>query len=443
MKIYSREEVLKHNKTGDCWVIINNEVYDVSEFIKRHPGGSDIIESRAGEDATSFFTAKHRNNKQVHERLSALKVGEIIESERVLANDFSEDFLTELIDRCYKEKLYRAPVWHRNIYFLTRAVNIIVFFACSLAALYAPIHWSAAIVLVMIQAVIGTSLFGLLAHEATHRNFPRNGFMKRLLTISWPIFWPFIIKNPLRYEHNSHHIKIGDPECDYEVAGFALFIRYSGRVKHTFLHNYQHKLAAVLYLFYANIITTIGGFHSGFWSKHNRPINSEQALSLTTTFLYFIIIPAIIHSSALWYVLLYLVYQCTLYFGIYVGAAINHFVPSVTKKIPAEHENKFGYYACHNTTNFCSSSPFWIWYTGGFNIQIEHHLIPFIPVENLTKMISIVKELCEKYGYPYHDYPTIRELWNDHYAYLQMMSESSQSESVLTEIMNKKAYQAR
>jgi fatty acid desaturase len=267
--------------------------------------------------------------------------------------------------------------------------------------------------------------------------------MKKMLTVSWPIFWPFIIENPLRFEHNSHHVKIGDPGHDYEVAGFALFIRYSGRIKHRFLHNYQHKMAAVLYLFYANIITTIGGIQSGFWNKHNRSNHTEQKFSLFATFLYFIIIPVIVNQSLLWYVLLYLVYQCTLYFGIYVGAAINHFVPSVTKKIPIEHENKFGYYVCHNTTNFCSTNPFWIWYTGGFNIQIEHHLIPFIPVENLTKMISIVRELCEKYGYPYKDYPSIKALWDDHYAYLQMMSESSPGESILSEIMNKQVYQAR
>lgn len=443
MKTYSREEVLRHNRVGDCWVVINNSVYDVSEFIKRHPGGMDVIDSRAGEDATSYFRGKHGNNSYVLERLAALKIGEITGSERLFTNDFNDDFLAELVDRCYKENLYRSPLWYRNTYFYVRLVNIILFFSCSLTALYAPVHWTAAVLLVMVQAVIGTSLFGLIAHEAIHRSYPRNRLMKNLLTLMWPVFWPFIIRNPLRYEHNSHHIKIGDPEYDYEVAGFALFMRYSGRVNHSFFHTYQHRLAPFLYPFYANIITTIGGIRSGFWRRHNRPIDSEQPLSLLATFAYYVIFPAIIGSSVLWFVLLYLVYQCTLYFGIYVGAAINHFVPAVAKKIPPEHHNKFGYYVCHNTTNFSSSSPLWVWYTGGFNIQIEHHLIPFIPVENLTKMIPIVRELCRKYGYPYQEYQNIRQLWNDHYAYLQMLSHRQPDEHVLTEIMNKQSYQAR
>lgn len=443
MQIYSREEVLRHNKIGDCWIIINNDVYDVSEFIKRHPGGSEIIESRAGEDATSYFIAKHRNNKRVLGMLSKLKIGEVTESERITANDFSEDFLTELIDRCYQEKLYSTPPWHRNIYFFARLFNIIAFFGCSVVALYAPVHWSVAILLVMIQAIIGTSLFGLIAHEAIHRNFPRNRFLKKLTTLAWPIFWPFIIKKPFQFEHNSHHIKIGDPEFDYEVNGFAFFIRYSGKVKHTFFHNYQHLLAIILYPFYANILTIAGGFFSGFWDRHNQSVDLREKLSMAVTFLYFIGVPALISSSLLWYVLLYFVYQCTLFNGIYIGAAINHFVPSVLEKIPDTHKNKFGYYVCHHTSNFCTSSPFWIWYTGGFNIQIEHHLVPFIPVENLTKMVSVVKELCRKYGYPYREYSTIAELWADHYAYLRVMSQDSYSESIITEIMNKKLYQAR
>ncbi|GIV35086.1 MAG: hypothetical protein KatS3mg031_2621 [Chitinophagales bacterium] len=59
MRKYSRAEVLQHNQPHDCWVIIRNSVYDLTEFIARHPGGWEVIDSRAGEDATSYFTAKH------------------------------------------------------------------------------------------------------------------------------------------------------------------------------------------------------------------------------------------------------------------------------------------------------------------------------------------------------------------------------------------------
>ncbi|GIV35085.1 MAG: hypothetical protein KatS3mg031_2620 [Chitinophagales bacterium] len=374
--------------------------------------------------------------------LQRFKIGELTDSERIPDDCFNEPFFEELVQRCYQANLYRAPAWYVNTFFYIRLATWIAFFACSLAALYGSLPKAYAVVLVIIQAAAGTSLFGLVAHEAIHRNFPRHAFFKALLTLAWPVVWPFIIKNPLRFEHNSHHIKIGDPHYDYEVAAFSDFIRYSGLLAVRPLHRMQHRLALIFYPFYANIITTIGGIRSGYWSKHNRPIDSEQLLSLGMTAFYYVVLPALLGQSLLWCAALYLVYQCALFAGIYAGAAINHFVPSVTEPIPAQHANHFGYYVCHNTTNFCPHSRFWQWYTGGFHIQIEHHLIPFIPVENLYKAIPIVKELCRKYGYPYKEYNTFRKLWNDHYAYLRLMAGNT-SKHIVNEIANKHSYQAR
>jgi delta8-fatty-acid desaturase len=418
-------------------------VYDISAFIAAHPGGSDILLARAGEDATSYFITKHGKNKSVLNHLEKLKIGELAEKERITTSDFDEPFLMELIDRCYKEKLYQLPVWYKNSLVWTRLINITAFFALSLFALYVCAPGYIAAIAVLIQALIGTSLFGLVAHEDTHRNFTKSKFSKYMLRASWPIFWPFISQNPLKYEHNSHHIKIGDPEFDYEVAAFAPMMRFSGNVEHSTLHKYQHKLAKYFYPFYANVITTFGGVRSGFWQKHNRSVALEHSLSVAASLTYFILLPALIKGNFIWYVLLYLIYQCVLFYGIYIGAAINHFVPSATSPIPAGQQNKYAYYACHNTTNFCISSPFWFWYTGGFNIQIEHHLIPFIPAVNLRKMIPIVQDLCKKYNYPYYNYTSFMQLWHDHYRYLFMLSIEQPGMKIQTEIANKSGYQGR
>lgn len=443
MKIFSRAEVLKHNKKSDCWIIVQNNVYDISAFIASHPGGSEILLARAGEDATSYFIAKHATNKEVIKRLETMKIGCLPIAEQITANDFDESFLMELIDRCYKDKLYHISELQQVKYFFLRTGSVLLFFCLSFFVLYTSSEWYWKIPAVIIQAIIATSLFGFIAHENTHRNYPKNFLPKILLRISWPVFWPFISQNPLRYEHNSHHVKIGDPEFDYEVAAFAPLMRYSAQVKHQSFHRYQHKLARFMYPFYANIITTVGGITSGFWTMHNRKVGVEHSLSVVATLVYFIAVPAFFSSSIVEWVLLYLLYQCVLFYGIYVGAAINHFVPASATPIPESHSNQYGYYICRNTTNFCAESNFWFWYTGGFNVQIEHHLIPFIPVENLRKMIPIVKTLCAKYGYPYYNYPSFLKLWNDHYSYLFNLSEVNHSAVQIAEVANKAGYQAR
>lgn len=51
--------VAKHNRADDCWVILYGNVYDVTDFVPSHPGGSKIILSLAGKDATSEYDPVH------------------------------------------------------------------------------------------------------------------------------------------------------------------------------------------------------------------------------------------------------------------------------------------------------------------------------------------------------------------------------------------------
>lgn len=37
------EELSLHNKASDAWISINRKVYDVTNYINRHPGGSIIL----------------------------------------------------------------------------------------------------------------------------------------------------------------------------------------------------------------------------------------------------------------------------------------------------------------------------------------------------------------------------------------------------------------
>ena len=52
---YRMEEVQKHNDVEDCWIVIEGKVYDITGYIKKHPGGRWIILEVAGGDATSGF----------------------------------------------------------------------------------------------------------------------------------------------------------------------------------------------------------------------------------------------------------------------------------------------------------------------------------------------------------------------------------------------------
>merc|ERR1712137_1478915 len=58
-KVYTKEEVAKHTTKGDCWVILNDKVLDVTNFLSQHPGGELAILTFAGKDATEAFNMIH------------------------------------------------------------------------------------------------------------------------------------------------------------------------------------------------------------------------------------------------------------------------------------------------------------------------------------------------------------------------------------------------
>ncbi|RCI04984.1 hypothetical protein CU098_004705 [Rhizopus stolonifer] len=57
---YTLADVAKHNKPEDCWVVVNGQVLDVTDFLPDHPGGKKAILIYAGRDATEEFNMMHK-----------------------------------------------------------------------------------------------------------------------------------------------------------------------------------------------------------------------------------------------------------------------------------------------------------------------------------------------------------------------------------------------
>lgn len=78
---YSLEDILSHNTEDDCWMVINDKVYDVTTYISMHPGGKAILNG-CGKDATDLFENRPTNLKKPHpdnarEKLKNYYIGNI------------------------------------------------------------------------------------------------------------------------------------------------------------------------------------------------------------------------------------------------------------------------------------------------------------------------------------------------------------------------------
>ena len=56
---YTIADVSSHNTRSSCWVVVNNNVYDVTSFGPQHPGGDQIYQG-CGQDITTYMKNSHK-----------------------------------------------------------------------------------------------------------------------------------------------------------------------------------------------------------------------------------------------------------------------------------------------------------------------------------------------------------------------------------------------
>ncbi len=54
------DEVRKHDKNHDGWIILRGRVYNIGPYLPYHPGGVSIFKNLLGKDATAMFDKYHR-----------------------------------------------------------------------------------------------------------------------------------------------------------------------------------------------------------------------------------------------------------------------------------------------------------------------------------------------------------------------------------------------
>jgi cytochrome b involved in lipid metabolism len=72
------DEVKKHNSADDCWSIIDGNVYDLTNWVNSHPGGSSRITAICGKDGSSNFLGQHSNSNSAKSQLNRFELGKLV-----------------------------------------------------------------------------------------------------------------------------------------------------------------------------------------------------------------------------------------------------------------------------------------------------------------------------------------------------------------------------
>uniref|UniRef100_A0A1B6EX76 Cytochrome b5 n=1 Tax=Cuerna arida TaxID=1464854 RepID=A0A1B6EX76_9HEMI len=78
-----KEEIENDNAS---LIVINNIVYNVTDFLNEHPGGEEVLLEQVGKDATEAFEDVGHSS-DAREMMKKYKVGELHESEKTTTKD--------------------------------------------------------------------------------------------------------------------------------------------------------------------------------------------------------------------------------------------------------------------------------------------------------------------------------------------------------------------
>ncbi|KAJ4209664.1 hypothetical protein NW759_013311 [Fusarium solani] len=74
---FTLQDVAKHDSANDPYMVIRNKVYDCTSFLKKHPGGEEVLLEVAGTDATEAYD-EVGHSEDADEILEQLYLGEIV-----------------------------------------------------------------------------------------------------------------------------------------------------------------------------------------------------------------------------------------------------------------------------------------------------------------------------------------------------------------------------
>lgn len=90
-KQFTRQEIEKHNTENDCWIVVNDKVYDATSVLSWHPGGKAAILAHAGRvhaDTTDDFESIHDDYAQ--QKLSGRIHSSSFHGPRIILTNYAE-----------------------------------------------------------------------------------------------------------------------------------------------------------------------------------------------------------------------------------------------------------------------------------------------------------------------------------------------------------------
>ncbi len=78
LKTYTMADVASHKDVASCWTAINGNIYDLTAFINKHPGGDRNILKICGIDGSRAFDGQHGGQSGPESILAGFEIGTLV-----------------------------------------------------------------------------------------------------------------------------------------------------------------------------------------------------------------------------------------------------------------------------------------------------------------------------------------------------------------------------
>lgn len=306
--------------------------------------------------------------------------------------------------RDFRKKLEDDGYFKRSL-----SYSITKFITCYLLAISGCVlaiygHW----IIGAILLGLGYQQFGWLAHDMAHHNFTSNRKWNNFLIYMTGNVGLGISCNWWKNRHNTHHAITNVLEKDPDTDNLPLFVWDESDLEKVepgsfaaYIVSYQHYY----FVPWTISLKLIWNLQSISFvldpTLHNKPFLKSLNYEKFTLLLHWTLVLIVALLTPTWTAMLGFLFISESIGGAAIALIVfmNHYAldlhqPSNGKEI-SYFEMQVG-----GTRNI-NPGPIMNWLSGGLNLQIEHHLFPTMPRNNLLKIRPLVQKFSEDNGFKY------------------------------------------
>ncbi len=416
------EEVARHDgRDGSYWTVVDNHVYDITEFVRDHPGGS-IIRIAAGRDASVLFEQYHGPKSLGRARVALRERAHLIGRLAAQAGETVDPTFFRVVRQRVARHLHTRGLNRRGYPWRT-----IVELAIVMLVFVAAWVWRVAEGSYLAAIVCGVMLgrLGFLMHSGNHAASFGNRVGNRVLGLLMDFAGGS--SRVWTVDHQvSHHLHPNVHGRDNDCAIGSPLLRFHPKLRRRTWHRYQHIVTFVgmsigLIKWLVSDIVDHATGHAGVTRFHVTPGDWARLLAFKLNWMCIhIVIPGLVVG---WGTALGTAFVMMAAGAYYVESIfiVNHIQPGL---VPP-HKEHWAMTQVRATSNWSSGSRLANAMSGGLNHQIEHHLFPAMSPHLYPEISPIVRNTCLEFGLPYANHRSFFHAWWSTFSYLRQLGRHS------------------